>query len=263
MKNLLKYEARKNQNGVPVFVDDYQHNEVKSHNSKKSRLKTVIKKILFAPHHSMYGDLSASYGESKELITLLKKIPAQGAVVNIGSLSKNLKELHPNVINLDICYYPNVDIVADVCNLPFKDESIDVIIFKNVLEHVKDPTKALSEIKRVLKKNGYLYVKIPFLQPFHAVPHDYQRYSESGFKELFKDYKELDFGISVGGGSMVAWILREYLAILFSFGNKKLYSLGLHFWGWLTFWIKYTDLFLKKNRLGSNIASAFYGIYQK
>jgi len=261
--NTCKHTVPLTENGAPIFIENFNQNEVKSHNAKKSVLKSVLKKILLPPHHSIYSDLTSSHSEPKELLSLLKKMPEDAIIINIGSLSKNLQTLHKGIKNLDICKYPNIDFIADVCDLPFKNESLNMVIFKNVLEHVKNPSKALSEINRVLKKDGILYVKIPFLQPFHAVPDDFQRYSECGFKELFKDYEELDFGIAVGGGSMMSWITREYLAILTSFGNTKLYQLGLHFWGWFTFWIKYSDLLLKKNKYQSHIASAFYGIYKK
>lgn len=258
-----KHSIETTEDGVPIFIEDFKKNEIKSHNSKKTLLKSILKKILVPPHHSMYSDFTSSYSEPTELLSLLKNIPADAVILNIGSLSKNLQSLHKGIRNLDICHYPNIDFIADVCDLPFQNDTIDMIIFKNVLEHVKNPLKALSEINRVLKRNGILYVKIPFLQPFHAVPDDFQRYTESGFRELFKKYEELNFGIAVGGGSMMSWIIREYLAILTSFGNSKLYQLGLHFWGWLTFWIKYSDLLFKKNKYSRNIASAFYGIYKK
>lgn len=249
--------------GALIFIENFKENEVKSHNSKKSWLKSILKRIIVPPHHSMYSDLTSSHSEPKELLTLLKNTPADAMILNIGSLSKNLQSLHPGIRNLDICQYAHIDYIADVCDLPFQDGSVDMIIFKNVLEHVKGPMRALEEIRRVLKKDGILYVKIPFLQPFHAVPDDFQRYTESGFKELFKQYQELDFGVAVAGGSMMSWIIREYLAILTSFGNTKLYRAGLYVWGWLTFWFKYSDLLLKKNKLSGHIASAFYGIYKK
>src|SRR6478672_3807872 len=49
-------------------------------------------------------------------------------------------------------YHP--DIVGDIHNLPFADESIDAVICLAVLEHVEDPIKAMKEIYRVLKKDG-------------------------------------------------------------------------------------------------------------
>ncbi len=247
---------------VPIFVPDVQTHAVASHQHKKSTLRKVLK-VFRAPHHSVYfNTLTPSYGEGKELKTFLQQ-HKDLKVLNIGSLSGNLSELHPHIINLDISYYTSVDIVADAHELPFKDGSIEVILFKNVLEHIRNPTKVMAEIERVLKPGGYLYIKLPFLQPFHAVPDDYQRYTQSGMKELLKEYKELAFGISVGPASMLSWMLREYLAILTSFGNYKLYEIGLIGWGWLTFWIKYTDILFRHNKLANRVVSAFYGIYQK
>jgi SAM-dependent methyltransferase len=121
----------------------------------------------------------------------------------------------------------------------------------------------MAEISRVLKPGGHLYIKLPFLQPFHAVPDDFQRYTVSGFSELMKGYKEVQRGIAVGPGSALCWLLREWLAILTSFGNQRLYALGLIFWGWLTFWIKYTDLLFRRNPLSNRVCSAFYGLYRK
>ena len=43
---------------------------------------------------------------------------------------------------------------ADLYSLPFEDETFDSIIICFVLEHLKSPTQALGELKRVLKKGG-------------------------------------------------------------------------------------------------------------
>jgi len=51
--------------------------------------------------------------------------------------------------------------VGDVTNLPFENESFDKIILSEVLEHVPEDRKALSEIYRVLKKDGILGITVP------------------------------------------------------------------------------------------------------
>src|SRR5262249_34689814 len=53
-----------------------------------------------------------------------------------------------------------------------------------VLEHVRAPTDVLTELHRVLKPVGVLVIGVPFLQPFHAVPMDFQRYTKDGLVEL-------------------------------------------------------------------------------
>ncbi|MBI5754797.1 methyltransferase domain-containing protein [Candidatus Peregrinibacteria bacterium] len=250
-------------NHIPFFLPLAHKNVVASHQSPKTFLRRIVRFFL-PPNHSIYlKNLRSSLGEGLELKAFLATHPDLSTIVNIGSLSKNLKSLHPAISNLDLHLYPNVDIVADVTALPFPDNSIDMILFKNVLEHVPDPLRAMSEIYRVLKKGGYLYIKIPFLQPFHAVPDDFQRYTISGIQKLMREYEELDFGVSVGPGSMLSWVLREFFAILLSFGNETMYRIGLIFWGWLTFWLKYLDVFFRKNRLARNLASAFWGMYRK
>jgi len=51
--------------------------------------------------------------------------------------------------------------VADAQDLPFKSEEFDAVFCLEVLEHVFFPDKVLKEIKRVLKKNGYVVFLVP------------------------------------------------------------------------------------------------------
>lgn len=51
--------------------------------------------------------------------------------------------------------------VADAVALPFKDNFFEAVFCLEVLEHVDDPKKVLSEIKRVLKKDGYVIFLVP------------------------------------------------------------------------------------------------------
>lgn len=53
--------------------------------------------------------------------------------------------------------------VADAYNLPFKDESFELVTFLDVLEHIKDDKKALEEAKRVLKPGGLIVITVPAL----------------------------------------------------------------------------------------------------
>jgi SAM-dependent methyltransferase len=56
---------------------------------------------------------------------------------------------------------PLADVKADICNLPFEDESYDIIFCNHVLEHIPDDTKAMQELYRVLKKGGMGVFQIP------------------------------------------------------------------------------------------------------
>ena len=56
---------------------------------------------------------------------------------------------------------PLADVKADICNLPFEDNSFDVIFCNHVLEHIPDDTKAMQELYRVLKVDGMGIFQIP------------------------------------------------------------------------------------------------------
>lgn len=56
---------------------------------------------------------------------------------------------------------PLADVKADICNLPFKDNSFDVILCNHVLEHIPNDMKAMQELHRVLKKGGWGIFQVP------------------------------------------------------------------------------------------------------
>ncbi|WP_298221616.1 class I SAM-dependent methyltransferase [Flavobacterium sp.] len=56
---------------------------------------------------------------------------------------------------------PLADVKADICNLPFEDNTYDVILCNHVLEHITDDTKAMQELYRVLKPGGLGIFQIP------------------------------------------------------------------------------------------------------
>lgn len=64
----------------------------------------------------------------------------------------------------------NIDIIeCDVENMPFENESFDAVVLSHVLEHCLNTGIVLQEIKRVLKKGGFLFVFVP---PYsnHCIP---------------------------------------------------------------------------------------------
>jgi len=56
---------------------------------------------------------------------------------------------------------PLADVKADICDLPFEDNSFDVILCNHVLEHIPDDAKAMSELLRVMKPGGWGVFQIP------------------------------------------------------------------------------------------------------
>lgn len=59
---------------------------------------------------------------------------------------------------------PLADVKADLTNLPFEDNTFDVIFCNHVLEHIVEDKKAMSEMYRVLKKGGWGIFQVPLFQ---------------------------------------------------------------------------------------------------
>lgn len=68
---------------------------------------------------------------------------------------KNLKYTTTDLLS------PIADVKADICDLPFEDNSYDIILCNHVLEHIPDDTKAMQELYRVMKPDGYGIFQIP------------------------------------------------------------------------------------------------------
>ena len=87
-----------------------------------------------------------------------------------------------NLINIDIEGNPNI--LADINNLPFKNNTISNFGCFNVLELLQFPKVAVQEIHRVLNKTGYLVGYVPFLYPIHNQPVDYWRFSNQALYQI-------------------------------------------------------------------------------
>ena len=57
-------------------------------------------------------------------------------------------------------------------NIDLPDNSFDTVILFNVLEHIKNYKNLLSEINRILKKDGKLELFVPFMHRYHEDPKD-------------------------------------------------------------------------------------------
>ncbi|MDG1058809.1 MAG: methyltransferase domain-containing protein [Flavobacteriaceae bacterium] len=56
---------------------------------------------------------------------------------------------------------PLADVKADICALPFEDNSYDFILCNHVLEHIPNDLKAMEELYRVLKPGGTAILQVP------------------------------------------------------------------------------------------------------
>ena len=75
------------------------------------------------------------------------------ALLNLQKIKERLVEDKVKVSRL---------VAGDAYAIPFRNASLDVIIFSEVLEHLGKPTDAIVETVRVLKPTGILVISVPF-----------------------------------------------------------------------------------------------------
>ena len=68
--------------------------------------------------------------------------------------------------------------------LPYANDSFDLVMSTQVLEHVPDPLALLIEMARVCKPGGEIVVSLPFVYQEHEEPFDFLRFTSFGIAEL-------------------------------------------------------------------------------
>jgi SAM-dependent methyltransferase len=115
-----------------------------------------------------------------------------------------------DVIAFDIYRTEYVQMVADAHSIPLADGSVDGVWVQAVLEHVVVPEKVVGEMHRVLKHEGLVYSETPFMQQVHEGRFDFQRFSESGHRWLFRKFEHIDSGVVWGPGWALQWSIRYF-----------------------------------------------------
>jgi len=123
------------------------------------------------------------------------------------------------------------DILGDAQTIPIKSNIFDCILCTEVLEHISDTARSLTEMARVVKPDGQMILTVPFLFPEHNSPYDLHRYTLHGIK-----YECQRAGIRVvkivklgGAGTMLAGLLARLshsLATATPFGKLLFYFPG-------------------------------------
>lgn len=140
---------------------------------------------LFTTAHKLLLDMSA--GAKLRGLT--------GRVLIVGSGMEHYAEGLPlvsHIVTTDIIPTPGISSLADAHKLPFPDCTFDSYVAMEVLEHLKSPEEAATEIWRVLKPNGTAIISIPFLFRVHGDPDDFQRLTKSGLMELFQRFSSIE-----------------------------------------------------------------------
>ncbi|MGE0588147.1 MAG: class I SAM-dependent methyltransferase [Cyclobacteriaceae bacterium] len=136
---------------------------------------------------------------------------------------------------------PLAKVKMDIHEMPFQDNSFDMVLCNHVLEHVESDITAIKEIQRVLRPGGYAILQVPFFSPVPDVtledtsvtdPRERERLfgQDDHVRKFGKDYPQRieagglfaeasDFAMSLGAESCIhSGITRDEILYI---GHKK------------------------------------------
>jgi len=112
--------------------------------------------------------------------------PLAGKILGVSGIDAFRPLICKQAEVLDV-HYPEVDMQ----NLPFKDNSFDIVISDQVIEHLEDPKRAIMESHRVLREGGIAIHTTCFINYIHPYPKDYWRFSPEALEYLCSDFSEI------------------------------------------------------------------------
>jgi SAM-dependent methyltransferase len=146
----------------------------------------------------------------------------------LGVGEKPFESMFPN------CHYVGIDFTKDGTkadqivdlnheSIPYGDEEFDVVIASESMEHIFNNLNVVSEIKRVVKKGGYIYMSTPFMFQEHGSPYDFFRFTQYYYKKMFGDCRLLRFSQS---NTFVTTPLVLFSLVIHSFLSIHKFGIG-------------------------------------
>jgi len=130
------------------------------------------------------------------------KLPSNPKILNVGAAtfySSEMLQQYGNVVSLEydencvdfVRSTLNVDIVqGSATDLKFEDKTFDLVCAFDVIEHIDNHSKAISEMRRVLKSSGKLIITVPAFMSLWSshdeVNHHFRRYTKISLSKVLK-----------------------------------------------------------------------------
>lgn len=174
------------------------------------RVKNILSEIVSLKKTGKLLDVGCGHG------FLLTAAKAQGFQV-LGVELQNSSAIAGKNCGLDI-------ITGEVTDAGFQTDFFDIVVMSEVLEHMLYPKKCLEETRRILKKDGYLYIVVPNVESYQAKnnPLWWSEYHLNHFS-----LGSLSKLIEVGGFVPVKEIINLHVPSIFNKVRRNLYSLGI------------------------------------
>ncbi len=179
---------------------------------------------------------------TKDLCTDLRKIlPAlKGRVLDVGCGERPYESWlvgADEYIGIDIGNSPKVDFIIDYEKpWPLDNDTFDVVLCTQVLEHAVNIGHMLGSINQVLKPGGTLIVTTPFIYNEHGSPNDYRRFSIHGLKQLLsQQYEVLETKVEGRIGSVVGLLCLNWVETITNQSKRIRLLKGLLLPLWILF----------------------------
>ncbi|WP_029138223.1 class I SAM-dependent methyltransferase [Nakamurella lactea] len=187
---------------------------VETRTQKAQKIHAVLDHVLGSDwvHRATMLDVGSSVGFNVEAAAK-RGVTSIGVDIDVPGLARARAERDPRCIF--VC--------GDGEALPFADDSIDVVVFNHIYEHVVDPDAVIAEIYRVLSPTGVVYLglgnKLGVMEPHHRLPflswlpqgladrymkvgrkgdHYYESYRTiGGLKKMLRKFYVTDYSFSI------------------------------------------------------------------
>jgi SAM-dependent methyltransferase len=156
---------------------------------------------------------------------------ASGKILDVGCGNKPYEHFFQHIdqyVGCDVVQssLSKVDVICKATQLEFDDASFDTVFTTQVIEHVEDPGRMLSEIYRILKPGGYLILSAPLTWEIHEAPYDYFRYTKYGLDHMIRNGGFEMIYTKSNGGKWAA-IFQMNLNIIYSTFKKRSLAIKL------------------------------------
>jgi SAM-dependent methyltransferase len=153
-----------------------------------------------------YLVLSALSADVRRLIAAIP--PGASSALDLGADKSPYRQVLEarglDVKTLDVSADAGADYQGAVECTGLADESFDVVLCTQVLEHCDDPFRGIREIRRILAPGGHAILSVPHVWFFHPHPRDHWRFTQQGLARLCES-AGLEVRTLLGqGGSMLA-----------------------------------------------------------
>ena len=154
------------------------------------KIYTLLDKLRFWP-------IQPRFNIDNFMISSAKSAKSDDLVLDAGAGARPYKKLFATKKYFS-CDFPDVlkktnlqkklqqSFFCDLHKLPLNDSLFDFIICNQVLEHVKEPEKVLSEYHRILKKDGIIFLTTHGVYGEHMVPFNFFHFTRYGLQNIFE-----------------------------------------------------------------------------